>query len=64
MGSFQTDGKRKFVIGSCPACTFGTGGWALLRGFFELMFALHWQSPDEEHVYVRVLASVLSFFKW
>jgi hypothetical protein len=34
-------------------------GWALLRGFYELMFALHWQSPDEGHVNVRVLVYFL-----
>jgi hypothetical protein len=30
------------------------GGWALLRGFYELAFALHWQSPDEGHVNIGV----------
>jgi hypothetical protein len=61
-GGAQTDDKLAFVIGSCPACTSGTGGWALVRGFYELMFALHWQSPDEGHGNVRVLTYVLNYF--
>jgi hypothetical protein len=66
----HSDDKLTFVIGSCPiyhpkkiclfgdpGCTSGTGGWAILRGLFEVMLALHWQSPDEGHFNIRVLAS-------
>jgi hypothetical protein len=37
-------------------------GWALIRGFFELLFALHWQNPDEGHFNARVLASAFNLF--
>jgi hypothetical protein len=55
----QTDDKRKFVIGLRPAYAFGMVSGAFLCAIQYLLFALHRQSPDEGHVYIRVLTSVL-----
>jgi hypothetical protein len=54
---------KKVCLFGDPGCTFGTGGWALLRTFFKFVFALHWQSPDEGQVNVQVFSSFLYIFQ-
>jgi hypothetical protein len=53
---------KRFIFLGIPGCTSDTGGWALLREFYELTFALHWQSPDD-HVNIRILVLFFVFRK-
>jgi hypothetical protein len=61
-GLAQSTTPKRFAFLGTPVVPPVRAAGRLYEVLFELIFALHWQSPDEGHVNFRILASVFCLF--